>query len=116
EGVPIPRLHVRLLAVGAFTMLFTAIASAGPPPDLSEAARNADWTAVRELLESDAGADVDVRGRHGMTALLWASQANHVELARLLLEAGAEPNLGNRYGITPLWLAATNGSASLVEL
>src|SRR5690606_39057239 len=93
EDVPIPCFHDRLIAVGAVTMLFAAIASAGSPQDLSEAARNADWTTARALLESDAVVDVDARGRQGMTALLWASQANHIELARLLLGAGAKPNL-----------------------
>src|SRR5690606_26115713 len=29
---------------------------------------------------------------------------------------GADANLGNRYGITPLWLAATNRSAPMVQL
>lgn len=33
-----------------------------------------------------------------------------------LLKAGADPNAANSYGITPLWLAATNGSAGMTRL
>ena len=28
---------------------------------------------------------------------------------------GAQPNAANRYGVTPLFLAATNGNAAMVE-
>ncbi|HEX6997743.1 MAG TPA: ankyrin repeat domain-containing protein [Gammaproteobacteria bacterium] len=85
--------------------------------DLAEAARRGDLAAVRALLDSGAGAgDVDAPGPDGMTALLWACQANDIALARALLAAGADPDVPNRYGITPLWLAAINGSAPLAEL
>ncbi|HEY8519332.1 MAG TPA: ankyrin repeat domain-containing protein [Gammaproteobacteria bacterium] len=85
--------------------------------DLVEAARRGDLAAVRDLLEAGTGAgDVNAPGGDGMTALLWACQANDVELARTLLAAGADPNLPNRFGITPLWVAAINRNAPLAEL
>ena len=34
---------------------------------------------------------------------------------RLLIEAGADVNAANALGATPLWLAAINGSAPMVE-
>jgi ankyrin repeat protein len=37
-------------------------------------------------------------------------------MAKLLLEKGADANLGNRFGIAPLWVAATNRNPALVKL
>jgi ankyrin repeat protein len=50
-----------------------------------------------------------------MTALHWAVQANQEDPVTALLAAGADPNAANRYGITPLWLAATNGSVPVTR-
>jgi ankyrin repeat protein len=51
-----------------------------------------------------------------MTALHWAVHYDDVATAKLLLEAGAKPQAENRYGVTPLAIACTNGIADLVEL
>ncbi len=51
-----------------------------------------------------------------MTALDWAVRANDLDTARLLIAAGADAKAGSRYGITPINLAATNGSAPMIEL
>jgi ankyrin repeat protein len=83
--------------------------------DLADAARLGKVASVRALIASDSAA-VDTPGRDGMTPLLWAAQANDVDMARMLLDAGADANLGNRFGITPLWMAATNRSPALVKL
>ncbi len=83
--------------------------AAGNASELSDAARHGNAASVRALIKSGAG-DVNSPGRDSMTPLLWASQSNDIEMARALLVAGADANLGNRYGITPLWLAATNRS------
>ncbi len=50
-----------------------------------------------------------------MTALHWAVQANMEGVVQKLLKAGADPNAANRYGITPLWLAAQNGSYPITQ-
>src|SRR5262249_58173441 len=78
-------------------------------------AAHGDSAGVKTLIKSSAG-DVNQPGRDGMTPLLWAAQANDIEMARALLDAGADANLANRYGITPLWVAATNRSPALVAL
>jgi ankyrin repeat protein len=52
----------------------------------------------------------------GMTALHWAAYHDDLELARLLLAAGADAKATNRYGATPLSLACTSGNTALVEL
>ena len=38
-----------------------------------------------------------------------ASQTGHVEVVRVLLEAGADRNSANRDGLTPLLLSIENG-------
>ena len=51
----------------------------------------------------------------GTTALHWVVRADDVEMVRLLLGAGASPKAANRYGVTPLSLAAVNGNLAIVE-
>jgi ankyrin repeat protein len=45
-----------------------------------------------------------------------AIQSNDEQAVATQLKQGAKPNTANPYGITPLWLAATNGSASMVRM
>ena len=47
-----------------------------------------------------------------MTALHWATYHDDREMAGQLLRAGASVKAANRYGVTPLALACTNGSDS----
>ncbi len=72
----------RLLACALGASL---LAFAGHGSELADAARHGDAAAVRTLLESAAGAELNAPGRDGMTPLLWAAQANDLEIARLLL-------------------------------
>ena len=80
---------------------------------LADAAKNADWGAVRALLEQ--GADVSTPQGDGTTALHWASYWDDAESADLLIRAGAHVNAANDLGVTPLWTACENGSAAMVE-
>ncbi|HLI84530.1 MAG TPA: ankyrin repeat domain-containing protein [Bryobacteraceae bacterium] len=58
-----------------------------------------------------AGADPD-----GTTALHWAVRGNDLKTAKALIEGGADVNAVNRYGITPIALAAMNGNAAMLRL
>jgi hypothetical protein len=84
--------------------------------EIADAAKRGNVASVRDLAKAADAAALDQPGRDSMTALLWAAQANDIDIARTLLDAGADANLANRYGITPLWLAATNRSPALVKL
>ncbi len=82
-------------------------------PPLVKAAKNADWEAVRVLLEQ--GVDVNVAAADGTTALHWASYWDDVVGAELLIRGGADPGAANDLGATPLWNAALNGSSAMVR-
>ena len=61
-------------------------------------------------------ADVNTPEADGTTTLHWAAHAGDVPAARALLQAGARPDVANRYGMTPLALAARGGHAALLDL
>ena len=90
---------------------FAAVASAQP---VAEAARTADWAAVRALVEQ--GADVTTPQGDGTTALHWAGYWDEDDMAALLLDAGADANATTDLGVTPLWTACENGSAQMTRI
>jgi len=51
----------------------------------------------------------------GVTPLQSAVAGGHLEITRLLLEAGASPNVRERSGDTPLHAAAQNGDVEIVR-
>ena len=80
---------------------------------VADAARDADWGAVRALL--DQGADVSAPQGDGTTALHWAAYWDEGDGADLLIRAGANVNAANDLGGTPLWAACENGSVAMVQ-
>jgi ankyrin repeat protein len=52
----------------------------------------------------------------GTTALHLAVRVNDLQKADALIRAGADVSRANRYGVTPLSLAAANGNAPLLDL
>lgn len=81
------------------------------------AAFNNNHTAVVQLLVA-AGASLDKRAKDGSTPLLLATgnKSGNPQPARLLIQAGADPNISNRYGRTPLFRVVQNGEAELADL
>ena len=80
--------------------------------EVAEAAMRGDRAAVRAALARKA--DVNAPQVDGSTALHWAAEHEDVEMADILLEAGARVAVRTREGVTPLQLAATNGSAPML--
>ena len=75
---------------------------------------------VRYLLE-ESDVDVDHVNNLGWTGLLEAiiladGDAAHQEIVRLLLENGADPDLADRDGVTPLAHARARGQAEIAAL
>ena len=64
------------------------------------------------------GADLKISARNGqkVTALHGAVARRDLEIVKMLLEAGADPNARQERGFAPLHDAAANGNAALVEL
>jgi uncharacterized protein len=89
---------------------------------LTAAARHGDVARVRALLRQ--GAPVDALGKAGGTPLMSAAMEGHADVARVLLQAGANPNARTRpsqnrrgkSGFTPLALAATNGKTEIAKM
>ena len=73
-----------------------------------------DTAAVRTLIAQKL--DVNAPGTDGSPALHWAVRVDDVTMAKMLLGAGAKATLANRYGLTPIAIAAGNGSASMIGI
>ena len=75
----------------------------GGLPAIAYAAREGAIDAVKALL--DAKADVNKQTADLSTALLISIQNGHYDVARYLVDHGADPNIANDKGWTPLYLA-----------
>lgn len=95
----------------AFLLASWSFAAAG---DLRavEAVRAKDKGALQTALKQHA--DVNGSEPDGATALEWAAHWDDLNTADLLIHAGANVNAANTYGVTPLSLACSNGSAAMV--
>jgi ankyrin repeat protein len=81
---------------------------------LVDAAKQADRAAVRTLVTRKT--NLDDQQPDGMTALHWAAYHNDHKMAALLIDAGANVTVTNRYGVSPLSIACTAGNEKIVRL
>lgn len=79
------------------------------------AARDGELQKVEALLKSD-DLSVDSRDEDGRTALHWACDGGHLQLARRLLQNGATPDLQDDDGATPLHMAVVCDEPEIVEM
>lgn len=69
------------------------------------------------LLCFSKGVYVDERDQtHNKTALHWAAEKGHVDIAQLLLDWGADLVIQDRYGETPLHYAADSGHVKAIKV
>jgi len=81
--------------------------------NLPLAAKQGDRAAVQSLLN---GVDKkDLAGAEGTAALVWAASRNDLQMADLLLRAGADAKSANEYGATALYAAAAHTDAAMTE-
>ena len=102
------------LVVGVFFLLVADLVASGSDLRLVDAVESKQ---SKDVIDSLLTRDVDVNAAQldGTTALHWAAHRDDLEMAKLLIEAGANVNVSNDYGITPLSLAGTNGSSRMVR-
>jgi uncharacterized protein len=94
--------------------LHYAVAAAAADHRLIEAAKARRAETVRALIRE--GVDVNAAYGDGSTALHWAAYWDDFGLVDLLLSSGARADTADDHGITPLWLACSNGaSAAIIE-
>ena len=99
-----------MAALGLSTLMQAASTTAA---GFIDAAMQGNKEIVRSLLKD--GADVNTTAADGMTALHWAAQKGDVELAKILLYAGANVRATTRIGgYTPLLMASKNGDAAMI--
>jgi ankyrin repeat protein len=103
-------MRITRLVVGL--LVFGVTAAAAATSEVADAAMRGDRDAVRTALARKA--DVNAAQVDGTTALHWAVERDDVELAELLLIAGAQVSARTREGVTPLRLAAINGNARML--
>ena len=102
-----------LSVIGALSMTALLFAAQGDTT-VPDAARQGDRDGLRSLLKQ--GADVNASQGDGMTALHWAAYNRDLEMGQMLIYAGANVHAATRINsITPLFMAAKNGSAPLIE-
>ncbi|RYG87753.1 MAG: c-type cytochrome [Alphaproteobacteria bacterium] len=97
--------------VGAMALLLFAGSAAAV--DLGDLAKQGDLAAVTMALEEGTPVD-QLEG--GVTALYVASEQGNVELAKLLIDRGADVNLTVKLQRTPLYAAVKAGQPAIVEL
>src|SRR5262245_57411617 len=106
------RLIPGLCLVILTSVILTAAAIDAP---VANAVMNGDRDAVRSLLKQKV--NVNAAQGDGMTALHWAAFRDDVEVAQLLVQSGANAKATTRNGaLTPIFMAAKNGSPRMIEL
>lgn len=104
----------RLSFLLVFSLCMPNLLCATDRLDLVEAVKQKADGKIAKLLESKH--EINAQHKDGMTALHWAVFQDDAKRTRVLLEAGADPKIANRYSVFPLSTACTNGSAEVVEL
>ena len=103
----------RLSGIVALTVALSAGINANESP-VADAAARGDRETVKSLLKQ--AADVNAAQGDGMTALHWAAMNGDVELAQMLIVAGANVKATTRLGsYTPLYLASQQGHGNIVQ-
>jgi uncharacterized protein len=101
------------LFAAAIAICLTVLVLAATKTPLADAAQQGDKDRVRALLQEKA--DINAPQGDGMTALHWAAFQDDVEMAKMLVAAGANLKAVTRLeAITPLVMASKNGSAAMI--
>ena len=101
-----------LAACAVLSLTVAAVSAAQVDRRLVDAAKAQDDATVEALLGQQV--DVNVAALDGATALHWATYWNASDMVGLLIDAGADLDATNDYGLTPLALACDNAAVATV--
>lgn len=99
--------------IASFVFLLPMTVLAGVQDDFFWAVDKGHLSQVSKLLKKSA--DPDAFNREGYTPLMVAAQTHNLELAQLLIDAGANLNIRNKYGETAVMLASYHGQTEMVK-
>jgi hypothetical protein len=102
---------LRLIELGADVNLASVIGTA----PLLTACKDGSPQLVQTLIDKGADIDYQMKTNHG-TAILFAAKAGRADIVELLLRNGADANLRDNRGRTPLSVALELGHAEVVSL
>ncbi|MBN4075002.1 MAG: hypothetical protein COA71_06975 [SAR86 cluster bacterium] len=80
---------------------------------LVDMAEYQDWDGVEASISTE---DINALQPDGMSALFWAAYYEETDMVSLLLDAGADASVQNRYGLTPLIQASITGNGEIISL
>ncbi len=107
RGVRQEHFWIGILICAAVVALPHVIRGLGGAAALNRAIRAGDRGKVARLLESNPALVHSSDKRTGATPLHWAALGNHMDIAELLLERGADVNEPDAYGLTSLHKTAS---------
>jgi len=121
-------LHYAALGVGGNESIISSLLHNGADP---RAADLAEWTPLHYAIDTadkdcnlhsilwsylEAGVDIEIRGRDGITPLHCAAKKGNIGATNLLLQAGLNIEIQDNSRMTPLHWAAYNGGFKVTEL
>ena len=105
-------MSMRRLFGCSLLVLIAPVAASAATHEVADAAMKGNREAVRTLLQRKA--DANAPQVDGATALHWAVRVDDLDMADMLIRAGANVSAATREGVTPLQLAAMNGHAAML--
>jgi ankyrin repeat protein len=107
-------LRSRHAMIALAAMLVSASIASAAETTLLDAAERSDRAVALRLLSK--GANPNLAGPDGTTAIMWAASNGDVELVRALVKAGANVKAKNQFGTSALTEAAVIGSAPIINV
>ncbi|MFM8533094.1 MAG: ankyrin repeat domain-containing protein [Acidimicrobiia bacterium] len=103
-----------ITSVALAVAISTGVSALVADSPVADAASRGDRDAVKALLKTAAA--VNAAQGDGMTALHWAAMNGDVDLAQMLIVAGANVKATTRLGsYTPLYLASQQGHGAIIQ-
>ena len=104
----------KLIQLGIALISVLCLATFISAQDIEKAAREGDLDAVKKLLQSNPEL-VNEANKYGMTPLFWAAQQGNLDLAKLLVDKGADINVLSPIFGTALHRAVFMGHDQIAE-